>query len=294
MNKYKWLLIGLLIVPFLLFSQSVQQPATDTDSSHHSLIALAQEPFQTQEQLFQFDEAPQVIKRVEPKYPPTKLKERIEVSFDLKVLVDIDGNVSNAELKRPRDNSSNVIEKGPRVRDTSGNVLLKSEDFVESAIAAVRQWKFKPAKKQGKPVAAWVIVPFEFKIFNGANKQQKEDTYPNETCETIMKAVMCILKGNSYDEKIKPFINPEAYIIYEKYYESLHGVLNGEHKNINLIEGPTSVAKLWQIRMSNDETTAIIVLKTQIKKSAPTRFHTIIFMKSTSGEWKIKHWHVSW
>lgn len=32
----------------------------------------------------------------------------------------------------------------------------------EAAIAAVRQWVFRPARSNGKPIATWVAVPVRF------------------------------------------------------------------------------------------------------------------------------------
>jgi TonB family protein len=37
--------------------------------------------------------------------------------------------------------------------------------LTESAIAAARQIKFKPARKDGKPVSVWVEVEYQFQVF---------------------------------------------------------------------------------------------------------------------------------
>jgi len=34
----------------------------------------------------------------------------------------------------------------------------------QAAQKAVRQWRFEPAQSNGKPVTAWVVVPFEFSL----------------------------------------------------------------------------------------------------------------------------------
>jgi protein TonB len=36
----------------------------------------------------------------------------------------------------------------------------------ESAMEAVRTWRFEPAKRDGVPVRAWAVVPIEFKLIN--------------------------------------------------------------------------------------------------------------------------------
>jgi len=39
-----------------------------------------------------------------------------------------------------------------------------SPDFDEAAIAAVKQWKFKPASKYGNPVDAWADIEVTFQL----------------------------------------------------------------------------------------------------------------------------------
>ena len=34
----------------------------------------------------------------------------------------------------------------------------------EAAVVAVRQWRFKPAKSKGLPVAVWVAIPVKFGV----------------------------------------------------------------------------------------------------------------------------------
>lgn len=36
--------------------------------------------------------------------------------------------------------------------------------FDEAAVAAVRKWRFVPARRGDTPVAEWVQVPIEFKL----------------------------------------------------------------------------------------------------------------------------------
>ena len=48
------------------------------------------------------------------------------------------------------------------VDDRSGN-----REFDRSALQAVRQWRFQPALRDGKPVAATVRVPVEFALERG-------------------------------------------------------------------------------------------------------------------------------
>jgi TonB family protein len=89
----------------------------------------------------QFETAPEAIHRVFPKYPEDAKKEKLEGTVWLKVWIDESGRVTNATVQKS---------------DT--------KVFESAAVAAVKQWKFKPAIAKGKPVSVWVSIPFRFKL----------------------------------------------------------------------------------------------------------------------------------
>ena len=88
-----------------------------------------------------YDKPPEAIKQVMAQYPDYAKKAHIEGTVWVKVWIDEQGKTKKAEV-------------------------LKSENelFNASAKAAVTQWEFKPATKDGKPVAVWVMIPFKFKL----------------------------------------------------------------------------------------------------------------------------------
>ncbi len=94
-----------------------------------------------------YDKAPQVVKRVEPKYPEIARKAGIEGVVWLKFVVDTSGNVRPSNIKV--------------VKNTTGN-----SGCVEAAIEAVKKWKFSPAYQRDKPVKVWVTIPFKFYLKN--------------------------------------------------------------------------------------------------------------------------------
>ncbi|HKH99657.1 MAG TPA: energy transducer TonB [Candidatus Sulfotelmatobacter sp.] len=69
-----------------------------------------------------------IIKKVQPDYPPDAIEQHIQGVVVLKVNIDKQGNVYKVEL-------------------ISGHPLL-----APAAIAAVRQWKYKPYLLNGTPV----------------------------------------------------------------------------------------------------------------------------------------------
>ena len=55
-----------------------------------------------------------------------------------------------------------LVGKDGHVKDTR---VVKSIPMLDaSAVAAVKQWVFKPALSNNKPVAVWVAVPVKFSL----------------------------------------------------------------------------------------------------------------------------------
>jgi len=86
------------------------------------------------------DELPEPIFKVQPAYPKEAVKEQTEGTVMLQVLVGRDGLVKNVK------------------------VIRSIPDLDIYAIAAVKEWRFKPARAKGEPVAVWVVIPGSFKL----------------------------------------------------------------------------------------------------------------------------------
>lgn len=80
-----------------------------------------------------------------PKYPVSAIKAHEQGRVVLRVHIDGKGN---------------PIEAYVDSTDPPG----LSPDLGDAAIAAVMQWQLNPAHKRGRPVAAWVTVPFDFHL----------------------------------------------------------------------------------------------------------------------------------
>ncbi len=76
-----------------------------------------------------------------PKYPEIAYANRIEGQVVVAILVNTDGKVLDTKIVK----SSNEI-------------------FNEEAVAAVKQWVFKPAIQNKKPVKFWYNAPIVFKL----------------------------------------------------------------------------------------------------------------------------------
>ena len=98
------------------------------------------------------DAKPVVIHSVQPVYPNITKKAGLAGSVVLKFKVNVDGSVS----------------------DVDAFVLKGGEIFRKPAIEAVRQFLYKPAEHEGKPVAVWMTQHFTF-----APPEHQDDTAPD-------------------------------------------------------------------------------------------------------------------
>ena len=91
---------------------------------------------------FAFDEPPVLIKKVAPRYPELARQAGIEGAVTLRVLVNEKGKVVS------------VVVLHSDVTPAMDN----------AAIAAVRQFRFKPARQRMKPVKAFMAIPLVFRL----------------------------------------------------------------------------------------------------------------------------------
>jgi protein TonB len=86
------------------------------------------------------EELPEAITKVSPDYPDIARQSGMEGTVMVKALVGKDGKIRDV-----------VVVKSIPVLD-------------DAAVRAVRQWVFKPALSNNKPVAVWVAVPVRFTL----------------------------------------------------------------------------------------------------------------------------------
>jgi protein TonB len=83
---------------------------------------------------------PERILKVEPVYPEMARKARIQGRVVLQAIINEDGDVEGVTVLK-------------------GNPMLD-----ESAIQAVRKWKYKPARQNGRPVKIYFTIQVEFTL----------------------------------------------------------------------------------------------------------------------------------
>jgi periplasmic protein TonB len=120
------------------------QEATSTAISVLAIQAAVEKtsPVITQEPLIEALFDVDYLNNPQPAYPASSRRMREQGLVVLRVKVRVDGSVDTV-----------------LVQHRSGSIRLD-----EAALAAVRQWKFVPAKRGGQVIESWVLVPIEFEL----------------------------------------------------------------------------------------------------------------------------------
>ena len=80
--------------------------------------------------------------QVTPRYPESARRAGIEGTVLLKLHVLADGGVASVTIERSSDHA----------------------DLDHAAVQAIRRWRFEPARKDHRAVAAWAVLPVEFRL----------------------------------------------------------------------------------------------------------------------------------
>ena len=94
--------------------------------------------------LIVFDDPPIKIKAVPPIYPNSALYIGIQGEVELEFEILISGNVGSVVILRSVKSGQGGID--------------------ESAVNSIKQWKFQPAKKDGKHIACFVKLAVMFSL----------------------------------------------------------------------------------------------------------------------------------
>ncbi len=149
------LIPGILLVPLLLSAQESQidlpqrQSVTflvrDGDSLIPKNVDVIYSPTKRQDkQAVPYDQAPEARTKVNPKYPDIATRAGLEGTVWTKVSIDETGKVTMVTISKS-----------------------DAQVFNQASIDAAMQWVFKPAMKDGKPIATEVAIPFRFKLQKG-------------------------------------------------------------------------------------------------------------------------------
>jgi periplasmic protein TonB len=106
------------------------------------LVPPADDPLPARDEWKYVEVEPAAVTRVQPDYPEMAREAGVSGRVYVHLLVGRDGRVVKAEVDERR------------------HVLMLDE----AALAAARRWVFTPALANGRAVAVWVAVPFDFHL----------------------------------------------------------------------------------------------------------------------------------
>jgi len=99
------------------------------------------------------DSLPQLIQETTPVYPKEAKEEKITGKVIITALIDTNGDPVKVKISK-----------------SSGNKMLD-----ESAVAAAKQNKYKPAMRDDKPVAVWVTYSVKFALDDEHKSKPKKE-----------------------------------------------------------------------------------------------------------------------
>jgi TonB family protein len=137
------------------------------------------------------------IKKVEPVFPPIAKAARASGAVRVEVKIDEAGVVVSA-------------------RAISGHPLLR-----DSAEAAARQWKFKPATIFGKRVKVSGILTFNFTLDGGKKSEAEEERANLDPSQERLDRGNALFESSRHDEAISEFreairIKPDNFFAHYK------------------------------------------------------------------------------
>jgi TonB family protein len=135
--------------------------------------SLAQASAETAAQVVQ----PRIIKEVKPTYPEAALVAGIAGTVELECVVNADGSIGEIKVVKPLEPSLD-----------------------EAAIAALKQWRFAPGTKDGKPVDVQVTIEMSFTTRPRGPKLGSPEVYRIGGDVVAPKVV----------KEVKPSYRPEA------------------------------------------------------------------------------------
>jgi len=110
--------------------------------------------------------------------------------------------------------------------------------------------------------------------------------------DQLVDRVLDITQGKNV-EQAQTIIPQGARLIYGTRFEELKSVVAGDIKTCSLAD--TSYHGVMIRAKSNpSEDAGFIILKTQKTDTTKVRFHTIVFMKVSTGLYLIESWHTSY
>lgn len=120
-------------------------------------------------------------------------------------------------------------------------------------------------------------------VDNVSNQEARERIWQ------LVRTVKDILAGEDV-EQARTAVSQGARLVYGARFEELEAVVAGEIKGLSLAD--TSYhGVMIRAETNSSEDAGFLILKTQKSDTTNVRFHTVVFMKDSTGQFKIHGWH---
>jgi hypothetical protein len=105
----------------------------------------------------------------------------------------------------------------------------------------------------------------------------------------LIQTARDILTGKN-TEQTQTTIAHGARLVCGVEFEDLKAVVAGKVKTCSLAD-TSYQGVMVQLKTNQSEDAGYLILKTQTVDKAKVRFHTVVFMKDSTGQLKIESWH---
>ncbi len=273
--KITFLVLLTQFLSVLLVGQEKSADVPDSSTllavSAHTSEAYAQDT--TKKRPAEFtgaDTPPNVIYRVEPKYPELALRAGMEGIVWVKVWIDSVG----------------------AVRDV---VVLKSDAdiFNKSAIEAARQFRFAPARIGTKPVESLVSFPFKFALYEKPDTTGKRGSWKSPAEEKFFGTITTLLEGGKVPaETLKVLFTLHATAIAGGYLKPLVNVIGEQNAGKHSLDEAGRKVVFTTSQAIEGSGISYMVFRTEAGgKMGKPHYHTIVFNRAADGTPQIIHWH---
>jgi protein TonB len=141
--------IGTMFVGLLLLSTWL--PAVGAADDKKSSDA---EPYEV---VKDFDVGPRIVKQTKPSYPARAYQQGLHGVVTVEFVVDTNGRVRDPKVVSSKE-------------APGAEHAFATRELLEEAVRTVREWRFEPARKNGRPVAVVARAPIGFTI--GGDKKR--------------------------------------------------------------------------------------------------------------------------
>jgi protein TonB len=143
---------ALLVLAFAWVSSAVPLVAVQTADA---AVTVADEPIAPPSE-------PRLVHKVNPAYPAEAKAAGTQGAVVVRLVIGKDGAVKQASVVASAPSIERIKELNPAEAMTP--VLEGDPRLAEAALDAVKQWRYEPMRKDGKPVEVKALVTVNFKL----------------------------------------------------------------------------------------------------------------------------------